>query len=107
MTNRLKTTLLLSLLTILMVTMVSAIGGMVGSLAMAIIAPVAAMLIQMAVTLTRISGRCLRRRALRPSACSGWRPAQAAHRFSGIPMLDARPATAHMFIAKPGGVVRR
>lgn len=77
-------------------------GGMVGSLAMAIIAPIAAMLIQMAVSRSReyladASGAAI---CGRPLALAG-----ALHKLHtasrAIPMLDARPATAHMFIVNP------
>jgi heat shock protein HtpX len=78
------------------------IGGMVGSLAMAIIAPIAAMLIQMAVSRSReyladASGAeiCGRPLALAGALRKLYIASQA------IPMLDARPATAHMFIVNP------
>jgi heat shock protein HtpX len=78
------------------------IGGMVGSLAMAIIAPIAAMLIQMAVSRSREyladesgAGICGR-----PLALAG--ALRKLHNASqAIPMLNARPATAHMFIVNP------
>lgn len=78
------------------------IGGMVGSLAMAIIAPIAAMLIQMAVSRSREyladesgAGICGR-----PLALAG--ALRKLHNASqDIPMLEARPATAHMFIVNP------
>lgn len=78
------------------------IGGMVGSLAMAIIAPIAAMLIQMAVSRSReyeadASGAEI---CGRPLALAG--ALRKLHMASqAIPMLDARPATAHMFIVNP------
>lgn len=78
------------------------IGSMVGSLAMAIIAPIAAMLIQMAVSRSREyladeSGAriCGHPRAL----ASALRKLHTASQ--AVPMLDARPATAHMFIVNP------
>lgn len=78
------------------------IGGMVGSLAMAIIAPIAAMMIQMAVSRSReyladASGAeiCGRPLALADALRKLHTSSQA------IPMLDARPATAHMFIVNP------
>lgn len=78
------------------------IGGMVGSLAMAIIAPIAAMLIQMAVSRSREyladasgAGICGRPLALADALRKLHVASQA------IPMLDARPATAHMFIVNP------
>jgi len=77
-------------------------GGVVGSLAMAIIAPMAAMLIQMAVSRSReyladetgakICGRPL---ALANALRKLHSAAQA------IPMQEARPASAHMFIVNP------
>ena len=78
------------------------IGGMVGSLAMAIIAPIAAMLIQMAVSRSReyladASGAEI---CGRPLALAG--ALRKLHNASqAIPMLEARPATAHMFIVNP------
>ncbi|MDD2308465.1 MAG: zinc metalloprotease HtpX [Desulfuromonadaceae bacterium] len=85
------------------------IGGMVGSLALAIIAPIAAMLIQMAVSRSReyqadASGAEI---CGRPLALAG--ALRKLHNASqAIPMLDARPATAHMFIVNPltGGGMR-
>jgi len=78
------------------------IGGMVGSLAMAIIAPIAAMLIQMAISRSREfladeagAGICGR-----PLALAG--ALRKLHNASqAIPMQEARPATAHMFIVNP------
>lgn len=80
----------------------SGIGGMIGSLAMAIIAPIAAMMIQMAVSRSReyqadASGAEICGRPL--SLASALRKLHAASQ--AIPMLDARPATAHMFIVNP------
>lgn len=78
------------------------IGSMVGSLAMAIIAPIAAMLIQMAVSRSReymadASGAEI---CGRPLALAG--ALSKLHNASqAIPMRDARPATAHMFIVNP------
>jgi heat shock protein HtpX len=78
------------------------IGGLVGSLAMAIIAPIAAMMIQMAVSRSReyladASGAEICGRPLSLAA--------ALHKLhsasQAIPMLDARPATAHLFIVNP------
>ncbi|QXE91732.1 zinc metalloprotease HtpX [Geomonas subterranea] len=78
------------------------IGGLVGSLAMAIIAPIAAMLIQMAVSRSReyladatgadICGRPL-------ALASALRKLHMASH--SLPMQEARPATAHMFIVNP------
>lgn len=78
------------------------IGALVGSLAMAILAPIAAMLIQMAVSRSReyladASGAEI---CGRPLALAG--ALRKLHNASqAIPMLDARPATAHMFIVNP------
>ncbi len=78
------------------------LGGLVGSLAMAILAPIMAMLIQMAVSRSReyladATGAeiCGKPRAL---ASALGRLQNASHQ---IPMDDARPATAHMFIVNP------
>ena len=78
------------------------IGGMIGSLAMAIIAPIAAMLIQMAVSRSReyladASGAEICGRPLALAGALGKLHAAS----QAIPMLDARPATAHMFIVNP------
>ncbi len=78
------------------------IGGLLGSLAMAIIAPIAAMLIQMAVSRSREyladesgAGICGN-----PLALAG--ALRKLHNASQlIPMPEARPATAHMFIVNP------
>ena len=77
-------------------------GGLIGSLAMAIIAPIAAMLIQMAISRSREyladeagAGICGR-----PLALAG--ALRKLHNASQlIPMTEARPATAHMFIVNP------
>jgi len=77
-------------------------GSLIGSLAMAIIAPLAAMLIQMAVSRSReyladASGAAI---CGRPLALAG--ALRKLHTASqAVPMLDARPATAHMFIVNP------
>lgn len=78
------------------------IGGMVGSLAMAIIAPIAAMMIQMAVSRSReyladASGAEICGRPL--CLADALRKLHTASQ--ALPMLDARPATAHMFIVNP------
>ena len=78
------------------------IGGMIGSLAMAIIAPIAAMLIQMAVSRSReyladASGAEICGHPLALAGALG--KLQAASQ--AVPMLEARPATAHMFIVNP------
>jgi heat shock protein HtpX len=78
------------------------IGGMIGSLALAIIAPIAAMLIQMAVSRSReyqadASGAEICGRPLALAGALG-----KLHIASQtVPMLAARPATAHMFIVNP------
>ena len=77
-------------------------GNLIGSLAMAIIAPIAAMLIQMAVSRSReyladASGAEI---CGRPLALAG--ALRKLHTASQtIPMVAARPATAHMFIVTP------
>lgn len=78
------------------------LGGMVGSLAMAILAPIMAMLIQMAVSRSReyladATGAeiCGKPRALASALA---KLQNASHQ---IPMHDAKPATAHMFIVNP------
>lgn len=77
-------------------------GNLIGSLAMAIIAPIAAMLIQMAVSRSReyladASGAEI---CGRPLALAG--ALRKLHTASQtIPMEAARPATAHMFIVNP------
>jgi len=78
------------------------IGGLVGSLALAIIAPIAAMLIQMAVSRSReyladASGAEICGRPL--ALASALRKLQMASQ--SLPMHEARPATAHMFIVNP------
>jgi heat shock protein HtpX len=78
------------------------VGGMIGSLAMAIIAPIAAMLIQMAVSRSReyladASGAEICGRPL--ALAEALRKIHNASQV--IPMHDARPATAHMFIVNP------
>lgn len=85
------------------------IGGLVGSLALAILAPIAAMLIQMAVSRSReyqadASGAEI---CGRPLALAG-ALRKLNNASQAIPMLDARPATAHMFIVNPltGGGMR-
>ncbi|OGU08274.1 MAG: protease HtpX [Geobacteraceae bacterium GWC2_55_20] len=78
------------------------VGGLIGTLAMAIVAPIAAMLIQMAVSRSReyladASGAEI---CGRPLALAG--ALRKLHNASqAIPLHDARPATAHMFIVNP------
>jgi len=77
-------------------------GGFISSLAMAIIAPIAAMLIQMAVSRSReyMADESGARICGRPLALAN--ALRKLHNASQmIPMQDARPATAHMFIVNP------
>jgi heat shock protein HtpX len=77
-------------------------GGVFGGLAMAIIAPIAAMLIQLAVSRSReyladeggarLSGHPM-------SLANALRKLDSGSRM--LPMQEARPATAHMFIVNP------
>ncbi len=85
-------------------------GGFVGMLVMAIIAPIAAMLIQMAVSRSReyLADESGARICGRPLAlANALRKLQTASQ--AVPMLEARPATAHMFIVNPltGGALLR
>ncbi|ACM20135.1 membrane-bound zinc-dependent protease HtpX [Geotalea daltonii FRC-32] len=77
-------------------------GSAIGGLAMAIIAPIAAMLIQMAVSRSREymadeSGAKICGNPL--SLASALRKLQSASQM--LPMHEARPATAHLFIVNP------
>lgn len=77
-------------------------GGLIGSLAMAIIAPIAAMLIQMAVSRSReyLADETGARICGRPLALAN--ALRKLHSASQVlPMQEARPATAHMFIVNP------
>lgn len=77
-------------------------GSLIGSLVMAIIAPIAAMLIQMAVSRSReyLADETGARICGRPLALAG--ALRKLHNASQmIPLHDARPATAHMFIVNP------
>jgi heat shock protein HtpX len=77
-------------------------GGMIGSLAMAIIAPIAAMLIQMAVSRSReyLADESGARICGNPHAlANALRKLHSASHM--LPMTEARPATAHMFIVNP------
>ncbi|MRR53771.1 MAG: zinc metalloprotease HtpX [Deltaproteobacteria bacterium] len=84
-------------------------GGMIGSLAMAIIAPIAAMLIQMAVSRSReyLADESGARICGNPLALAdALRKLHTASHM--LPMTEAKPATAHMFIVNPltgGGVM--
>jgi heat shock protein HtpX len=77
-------------------------GGMLGGLAMAIIAPIAAMLIQMAVSRSRefMADAAGAKMCGNPKAlASALQKLQQAS--SAVPMQDANPATSHMFIVNP------
>ncbi|WP_305733455.1 zinc metalloprotease HtpX [Trichlorobacter ammonificans] len=78
------------------------IGGLVGSLAMAIIAPIAAMLIQMAVSRSReyLADATGAEICGKPLALAG-ALAKLQNASQMIPMDDQRPATAHLFIVNP------
>jgi heat shock protein HtpX len=77
-------------------------GGMIGGLAMAIIAPIAAMLIQMAVSRSReyLADESGARICGNPqSLANALRKLQMASQM--IPMQQASPASAHLFIVNP------
>ncbi|MSM38499.1 MAG: zinc metalloprotease HtpX [Geobacter sp.] len=77
-------------------------GGLIGSLAMAIIAPIAAMLIQMAVSRSReyLADESGARICGQPLAlANALRKLHTASQM--IPMQEARPASAHLFIVNP------
>ncbi len=77
-------------------------GGLIGSLALAIIAPIAAMLIQMAVTRSRefLADETGARICGRPLALAdALRKLHACAQV--LPMEEARPASAHLFIVNP------
>ncbi len=77
-------------------------GGLAGSLAMAIIAPIAAMLIQMAVSRSReyLADESGAEICGNPLALAGaLRKLHSAAQT--IPMAEARPASAHLFIVNP------
>ncbi|UFS71008.1 zinc metalloprotease HtpX [Geomonas sp. RF6] len=77
-------------------------GGLAGSLAMAIIAPLAAMLIQLAVSRSReyMADESGARMCGNPlSLASALRKLENGSRM--LPMAEARPATAHLFIVNP------
>jgi len=77
-------------------------GGLVGSLVMAIVAPLAAMLIQLAVSRSReyLADETGARICGRPLALAN--ALRKLHTASHLmPMQEARPATAHMFIVNP------
>lgn len=77
-------------------------GGLIGSLAMAFIAPIAAMLIQMAVSRSRefLADETGARIAGNPLALA--RALEKLHHgVQTVPMKEATPATSHMFIVNP------
>ncbi|HOV85781.1 MAG TPA: zinc metalloprotease HtpX [Syntrophobacteraceae bacterium] len=77
-------------------------GGILGFLVMAVVAPIAAMLIQMAISRSReyLADETGARLSHRPESL-----ARALEKLSlashQIPMEDAKPATAHLFIVNP------
>lgn len=77
-------------------------GGIVGFLVAAIVAPIAAMLIQMAISRSReyLADETAARLTHNPESLARAleKLAMASNR---IPMMDARPETAHMFIVNP------
>jgi len=85
-------------------------GGMLGGLAMAIIAPIAALLIQMAVSRSReyLADEGGARMCGHPLAlANALRKLDSGSRM--LPMQEARPATAHLFIVNPltaGGLLQ-
>jgi heat shock protein HtpX len=85
-------------------------GGLLGTLAMAIIAPIAAMLIQLAVSRSReyLADEGGAKLCGRPLAlANALRKLDNGSRM--LPMTEARPATAHMFIVNPltaGGIAQ-
>lgn len=77
-------------------------GGLIGSLALAIVAPIAAMLIQMAVSRSREyladeTGAAICGRPI--ALANALRKLHAASHV--LPMTEARPASAHLFIVSP------
>ncbi|HLO26860.1 MAG TPA: zinc metalloprotease HtpX [Geobacteraceae bacterium] len=77
-------------------------GGLAGSLAMAIIAPIAAMLVQMAVSRSReyLADESGAHLCGRPLALAN--ALRKLHNASQVlPMQEARPATAHLFTVNP------
>ena len=85
-------------------------GGVMGGLAMAIIAPIAAMLIQLAVSRSRefLADESGAKLCGQPLALAGaLRKLDSGSRM--LPLQEARPATAHMFIVNPltaGGLLQ-
>lgn len=76
--------------------------GMVGALAMAILAPIAAMLIQMAVSRSReyLADATGAEICGKPLALAN-ALAKLQNGVRAVPMAEQRPATAHMFIVNP------
>jgi heat shock protein HtpX len=77
-------------------------GGLLGSLALAIVAPIAAMLVQMAVSRSReyLADETGARICGRPQAlANALRKLHTAAHL--VPMTEARPASAHLFIVNP------
>jgi heat shock protein HtpX len=80
----------------------SGAGGLIGSLALAIIAPIAAMLIQMAVSRSReyLADEAGARICGNPLALAS--ALRKLHYTSqAVPMQEASPASAHLFIVNP------
>jgi len=76
-------------------------GSPIVALVMMIVAPIAAMLVQMAISRTRIRGR-QGRRADRGNPYGLVNALQKLEQAAqAVPMQDAKPATAHMFIVNP------
>ncbi len=77
-------------------------GGLIGSLALAIVAPIAALLIQMAVSRSReyLADETGARICGQPLAlANALRKLHTASRI--LPMEEAKPASAHLFIVNP------
>lgn len=77
-------------------------GSMIGGLAMAIIAPIAAMLIQMAVSRSRefMADEAGAKLCGKPKALASALQ-KLQHASMAVPMQEATPATSHMFIVNP------
>ncbi|NLY40656.1 MAG: M48 family metalloprotease, partial [Desulfovibrionales bacterium] len=77
-------------------------GSMLGGLALAIIAPIAAMLIQMAVSRSReyMADETGAKLCGKPQALAS-ALAKLQQAASMVPMQEATPATSHMFIVNP------
>ena len=82
-------------------------GGMIGALLMAILAPIAALLIQMAISRTREYEADATGARIAGSSEGLARALQKMHMVSQGVSLDASPATAHLYIVNPlsgGGI---